>query len=145
MEIVSMEEKHIKQLAQIEIDCFSDPWSEKSFQEELGNDNALFIVAQENDEVLGYIGCHTVLDEGYIANVATSINHRRCGIAKKLIDEILFKAQQKNLSFLTLEVRSSNLPAINLYANADFKTVGTRKNYYTKPTEDAILMTKTFT
>lgn len=142
MIIVPMAERHLNALGALEQICFSSPWSEATLREELQNPCALFLVAEDgNGEVLGYIGSQTVLDEGYVANVAVSPDCRRLGVGKRLITELITCAKERKLTFLTLEVRYSNQTAIRLYQRAGFVTVGTRKNYYTAPREDALLMT----
>lgn len=140
-----MKERHILALTRIEAACFSAPWSENALREELDNPNALFLVAEAEDAVLGYIGCQTVLDEGYIANVAVSPKHRRQGVARALVRALRAAASERQLSFLTLEVRASNAPAIALYRGEGFVPVGTRRAYYSAPEEDALLMTLHFT
>ncbi len=137
MKIISMEERHLPALAQIERECFSSPWSEASLREELGK--GIFLVAERDGKVLGYVGCQTVLDEGYITNIAVSPDCRREGVGRSLISGLLERAGEKGLSFVTLEVRASNLPAIGLYKSIGFGKVGVRKNFYGKPTEDAEL------
>ena len=136
--------EHIPQIAALERACFSRPWSEESLQGELWNDSAVVIVAEgENGAVLGYAGLQTVLDEGYINNVAVDEKFRRQGIADELIAAFV-RFGQARLAFLTLEVRASNAPAIALYAKHGFVEVGRRKNYYDDPKEDALLMTLFF-
>ena len=83
-----------------------------------------------------------VLDEGYISNVAVSAEYRRQGIADALINKLCERAEELDLSFVTLEVRKSNDPAIALYSKYGFVPVGERKNYYEQPRENALLMTK---
>ena len=92
--------------------------------------------------MLGYVGMMFVLDEGYISNVAVAPAFRRRGIADALIAELLRRADALSLSFVTLEVREHNIPAISLYENNGFVRVGLRKNYYQKPCENAVLMTR---
>ena len=136
--------EHIPQIAALERACFSRPWSEESLQGELWNDSAVVIVAEgEDGSVLGYAGLQTVLDEGYINNVAVDEQYRRQGVADELIAAFVRFGQAK-LAFLTLEVRASNAPAIGLYAKHGFVEVGRRKNYYDDPKEDALLMTLFF-
>lgn len=136
--------EHIPQIAALERACFSRPWSEESLQGELWNDSAVIIVAEgEDGTVLGYAGLQTVLDEGYINNVAVDEKFRRQGVADELIAAFVRFGQAK-LAFLTLEVRASNAPAIALYAKHGFVEVGRRKNYYEAPREDAVLMTLYF-
>lgn len=142
IQIVPFAEAHVKQIAEIERACFADPWTEEGLREELDNDCARFLTAiDQHGAVAGYIGCHTVLDEGYITNVAVSPVYRRLGIGRRLVQKLL--EQSHDLSFVTLEVRVSNQPAIRLYQGCGFQAVGTRKKFYNHPTEDALLMTVT--
>lgn len=139
MTVVPMAERHLTALEAIEKACFHAPWSEKMLREELGK--GIFLVAERDGQAVGYVGCQTVLDEGYITNVAVSPDCRRQGIARMLIDTLTAQARERGLAFVTLEVRASNAPAIALYEGAGFGRVGVRKNFYTAPSEDAVLMT----
>ena len=108
-------------------------------REELGK--GIFLVAEQDGAAAGYVGCQTVLDEGYITNVAVSPDCRRQGIGRALVAALKARAAQAGLAFVTLEARASNAPAIALYEGAGFRRVGVRRNFYTAPTEDAVLMT----
>lgn len=142
--IVPMDRSHIGQIAALERECFSTPWSEAMLTEVLFDSQASFIVAESEDGgVLGYAGLQVVLDEGYIDNIAVEPNARRHGVADELLD-VFCRFGEANLAFLTLEVRASNAPAIALYRKHGFEEAGRRKNYYTKPTEDAVIMTRYF-
>lgn len=142
--LTPMTAEHIPQIAALERACFSRPWSEDMLREELWNESAVVIVAEgEDGTVLGYAGLQTVLDEGYIDNVAVDERFRRQGVADELIAAFVRFGRAK-LAFLTLEVRASNAAAIALYAKHGFRQVGRRKNYYEAPQEDAILMTLEF-
>ena len=142
--IVPMDRSHISQIAALEQECFSQPWSEASLEEELYNPQASFIVAEDGEGgVLGYAGLHVVLDEGYIANVAVEEPARRHGVASALLD-VYCRFGEKHLAFLTLEVRASNKSAIALYLKHGFEEVARRKNFYADPQEDAIIMTREF-
>ena len=142
-EIADVSLEHIAEINELEKLCFSLPWSRQALISQLPDDMHMFIAAIGDDgQVLGYVGMMYVLDEGYISNVAVSPEHRRLGIADALINALIDRANEKDLSFVTLEVRKSNAPAIELYIKNGFSEVGRRKNYYTKPTEDAILMTR---
>ena len=142
--LVPMDRSHLSGVADLEKLCFTTPWNEAMLEEELYNDTASFIVAQgENGEVLGYAGLHVILDEGYIDNVAVRPEYRRQGIADQLLD-VFCRFGESPLRFLTLEVRPSNTSAVALYEKHGFKEAGRRKNYYTDPTEDALLLTKEF-
>lgn len=143
-EIVPMDRSHIEQIAALEKNCFSTPWTENMLTDALFDPQASFIVAEDGEGgVLGYAGLHAVLDEGYIDNVAVEEAARRHGVASALLD-VFCRFGQANLAFLTLEVRASNAAAIALYQKHGFAQVGLRKNYYTNPREDAIIMTREF-
>ena len=142
--IVPMDRSHIEQIAALERECFSTPWSEAMLTEVLFDSQASFIVAEsEEGGVLGYAGLQVVLDEGYIDNIAVEPNARRHGVADELLD-VFCRFGEVNLAFLTLEVRASNQAAIALYEKHRFTQAGLRKNYYDKPREDAVLMTRYF-
>ena len=126
----------------IETECFSHPWSKQSLEEEMNNETSLFLVAKEENEVIGYIGMSIVIDEGYIFNVAVRESYRNNGVATALINELVTYGKKNNFSFITLEVRESNLPAISLYSKFGFIKAGERKDYYSNPKENAILLTK---
>ena len=145
MELVKLPEAHIPQMVELEKICFSMPWTADMIRSELNNPSCLYLAAVDGDTLVGYIGVQTVLDEGYINNVAVHPEYRRRGIAAALISLLAEQAQAIGLAFMTLEVRESNAPAIALYEKLGFTTVGRRKNYYEKPREDAILMTIFFT
>lgn len=133
--IVPMAENHLPALAELESLCFADPWSESALREELGNPCARFLVALCDGEVAGYLGCHHIAGEGFIANIAVLPAYRRRGIARALVQA----AQAKPLSRLTLEVRASNEAAIALYRSLGFVEDGVRPHFYSHPTEDAVL------
>ena len=141
--ITDAREEMLPQLREIEEQCFSVPWTKAMLRAQLAPETHIFLAAETpQGRVAGYIGLMFVLDEGYISNVAVAPRFRRQGIAEALICELVRRGAEKQLAFLTLEVRESNAPAIALYEKCGFAAVGRRKNYYEKPTEDAILMTR---
>ena len=135
-------EDMLDQIELIERACFSVPWTRDQLAAQLDESRHVFLAAVQNGVVLGYVGMMYVLDEGYIANVAVAPDARRQGVGRALIRTLLQRADDLALAFVTLEVRASNAPAIALYAGFGFEPVGRRKNYYDKPSEDALLMTK---
>lgn len=141
MNILPMTEQTVPQVADLESRSFSTPWSEKSIREELKNEWALWYVALEDETFLGYIGIQYGLDGGDIMTIATEPDYRGRDIGKALILHVLEIFKEKNLQYLTLEVRPSNFSALKLYENLGFSQVGKRKNYYRNPTEDALLLT----
>lgn len=143
MEIVNATEEMLPQIAALEQRCFSLPWTIEQLRTQLG-ERQIFLAAVEDGTVAGYVGLLYVLDEGYISNVAVAPEYRRRGVARKLLERLERRCRDLKLSFMTLEVRASNAPAIALYESRGFRQVGRRKNYYKTPTEDAILMTLEF-
>lgn len=146
IKIVPMNADHLDELERLEQVCFSRPWSRKMLAEELENECAAFLVAEDaaSGQVLGYAGLLVVADEGYITNVAVFPQYRRRGVAGQLLEVFLRFAQANRLAFLTLEVRPSNAAAIALYSRYGFHEEGRRKNYYDLPREDALILTRRF-
>ena len=142
MIITEMNAAHVPQVAELERICFADPWSEKSVASELDNKWALWLVAVEDDQVIGYIGSQTSIDETDVMNVAVHPDFRRRGIAESLIIRLVEELKNRGSHALMLEVRASNAPAIALYEKLGFLQVGCRKNYYRNPKEDALILRK---
>ena len=137
-----MESAHVAQIAELEKLCFSDPWSEKSIETELSCRLSFWLVALEEDKVVGYVGSQTVIDETDMMNIAVHPDYRRRGIAEKLINALMDALRDKGSHGLTLEVRASNEGAIALYHKLGFTQAGRRPNYYRNPKEDALILRK---
>jgi len=135
--------KNIDDIHSIEEKSFKTPWSKQEFINETKNDLAKYFCLYIDEKIAGYIGVWQIFDEGHITNVAVAPELRGNGYGSMLLEKLVSYAEEKNFSLLTLEVRTSNTPAINLYKKYDFIEVGLRKKYY-ENTEDAILMTKHF-
>ena len=142
--IRKMQAKDLERAAELERECFSDPWSTAMLEEELFNPLCAMFVAECGGKVLGYAGMHAIVGEGYITNVAVDPAARRQGIGRALMQRFIAGAEEWALEFITLEVRASNTPAIALYESLGFRTAGLRAAYYKNPTEDALLMTLSF-
>lgn len=136
-----MEEKDCQEVADLEQQCFTVPWSFDSIKQSFANPNGYFFVAEREQKIVGYIGMMKAENEGDILNVAVSTQNRRQGIGTRLMEHLLYFAQEKGIETLFLEVRESNRGAIALYEQKGWKKIGVRKRYYTNPTEDGIVMT----
>lgn len=143
MQIRLMEIRDIPKVSQIEKETFSIPWSEQAFQEALEKEYTLFLIAEEKNQVKGYIGIYLAADEGEITNVAVGENFRRHHIGEHLVRKAMSEAVKKGAASIFLEVRCSNTPAIALYEKMGFSICGTRKGFYEKPKEDAYVMVST--
>lgn len=136
--IEKFSKEHLDDVYKIECTCFSHPWSKADLENQLGLDTSYFVVALDGETAVGYMGLQIFCGEGYVTNVAVLPEYRRQGIAQKLI----LKELENEMNFITLEVRKSNAPAINLYQKMGFENVGIRPRFYTAPDEDAVIMTK---
>ena len=137
-----MTQSHTAAVAELEKVCFSDPWSEKSVEEELINPLSLWLVAVDGEKLAGYVGSQTVLGETDMMNVAVDPSFRRQGIGEKLISSLVDALKEEESHCLTLEVRASNEPAIRLYEKLGFSQIGRRPKYYRNPREDALILRK---
>ena len=142
MQIVEMEPRHVEQVAALERICFSDPWSAASIASELDNPLSSWLVAEENAQVVGYIGSQSVQELSDMMNVAVAPGWRRRGLGRRLVQALLAHLLQTDAAELSLEVRVSNAAAIALYEQLGFQIVGCRKRYYVNPREDAYIMRK---
>ena len=137
--IEPLAERHLAQAAQLERECFSDPWSLEGLRAELTNPNARFLAAVSGEAMAGYRGRHAVCGEGYSAPA-----FRRQGVARALLRAGAEIAEKEKLEFLSLEVRTSNLPARRLYESEGYVHIGARPGFYTNPREDGEIYTKRF-
>ena len=142
MKILPMNEYHVAQVAELEKLCFSDPWSENSVASELKNPLSLWLIAEEDGVVCGYVGSQTVLGETDMMNIAVRPDCRRKGVAAALITELICRLKGQGSHILRLEVRESNATAIALYKAMGFTQLGLRKNYYRNPKENALILGK---
>ena len=138
-----MQPAHIRAIAALEQANFSAPWDEASIRAELDDPLALWLIAEGGDgAVLGYVGSQSCFEDADILNVCVAPEARRRGLAEALMTELERRLLPKGVEKITLEVRASNEPAIRLYEKLGYSQVGTRKNYYEKPREDALIMQK---
>ncbi|MDY4743583.1 MAG: ribosomal protein S18-alanine N-acetyltransferase [Lachnospira sp.] len=138
-----MEVSDTEQVEMIEKQIFSIPWSQKSFEDACQSNDNIYLVCEMNGQIAGYCGLWTVLGEGNITNMAVSGGFRRLGIAETLMKEMEKRGMSKNVVTYFLEVRKSNEAAVNLYKKMGYVQIGVRKNFYEKPVEDALVMSKT--
>lgn len=137
-----MDETHVVAIAELEKQCFSDPWSVNSISSELTNPLSLWVVAMDGDRLVGYVGSQSVLGWADMMNIAVDPQCRRMGIGKRLVEELEAHLRENKVTCLTLEVRASNAGAIALYDLLGFVPVGRRPNYYRNPKEDALILRK---
>ena len=137
-----LSKEHIDGILRIENECFPMPWSRSSLENELKNKMAVYVVATDDGETVGYGGMWHIVNEGHITNIAVDSRYRRRGIATAIIEKLTEIAEKKEMIGLTLEVRLSNVAAKNLYTKLGFKLEGIRREYYDDNREDALVMWK---
>ena len=143
-EIRSMVEGDVSQIAQIETEVFTSPWSEAAIRSELEDNSMSFymVIAPQDkpDEVIGYCGIWKIFDEGHITNIAIRPEDQGKKLGQMLLYAVIQWAWANQLGHLTLEVRVSNDRAIHMYEKAGFVRAGIRPGYYDGGGEDALLM-----
>lgn len=140
--ITKMTNDDIDDVVAIEEEAYGEHhWSKSSFYDEMSNNLAHYYSAKTSDgELVGYAGTWHILDEGHITTIAVKKNYMRKHIGEAIIVKILEDCYDSGIKYLTLEVRVSNTPAINLYTKYGFNSLGTRKGYYQDNNEDALIM-----
>lgn len=142
LEFRRMKPEDLDEVMLIEQSSFSVPWTRQDFIESMDKPTAIYMVAVLQKKVVGYCGLWGVVDEGQINNVAVSKDYRGQNIGTRLLEALFEEGAKADLHAYTLEVRVGNTPAIALYKKVGFEEAGIRKNYYTAPKEDALIMWK---
>jgi ribosomal-protein-alanine N-acetyltransferase len=132
----------IEEVSVIEAEAYGEHhWSKSSFYDEMNNNLAKYYVARTSDgKLVAYAGTWHVIDEAHITTIAVKKDYTRKHIGEALINKILEDCYEAGMKYLTLEVRVSNEPAINLYKKYGFSSLGARKGYYQDNNEDALVM-----
>lgn len=140
MIIRRMLEEDLEQVYQIEESITSQPWRKDDFMEAMKKKSNIYLVADENMEICGYLGMWGIVGEGQIYNVAVKEEHRRKGIANAMMSLLLDLGKEAGIKEFTLEVRIGNQRAIRLYKKFGFREEGVLKDFYSFPKEDALIM-----
>ena len=141
MEITEMTLEDLEAMKDTLYSDFDNFWSYNVLKQELENENTTYIVAKENNEVVGFAGLSICFDEATLNNIVVKKSCRGRGIGGELLESLIELCTDLNAKSFTLEVNVNNTPAINLYEKFGFKNLGIRKKYYNNAT-DAIIMTK---
>ncbi len=138
----TMQASDISAVARIERETFSQPWSEKGFEDTLNQEYSTYIVAklEENDEVVGYCGLLQSFDVAELLNVVVRDDQRGRGIGYAMLMRLMALGRKRGIGRFTLEVRKSNEAALRLYEKLGFASAGIRRRFYDKPVEDAVIM-----
>jgi [ribosomal protein S18]-alanine N-acetyltransferase len=132
----------LPQVIAIERRAFTTPWSLAMFVLELSKPSGVCLAAvDEHDKLMGYLICARYDTVWHLMNIAVDPALRRRGIARALLEQMIERAGRDRE--YTLEVRTSNAPAIALYERFGFRSAGTRPRYYRDNGEDAVIMWRT--
>lgn len=140
LRIRAMTDQDIPAIVALEKECRLSSWGLKGYQQELINSSAFVLVARQHDQVVGYLSGRTMADEFELLSLGVAPDFRRQGIARQLMNEGMQVLRSQGISRWFLEVRAANLSAQQLYLSCGFSPVGRRRNYYTDPLEDAVIM-----
>ncbi len=142
LEIRIAKEQEIEEIARLEQEIFPDPWSLTALRDTWNQKQAQILGAWLDGQMAGYVIVYFAADESEIARIAVDEKFRRQGVAGVLLDEMERVLAGKGIVRLMLDVRKSNAAALRFYLSRGFKEDGVRKNFYTNPIEDAILMSR---
>ncbi len=138
--IKEMTPEDVPEVAALERQVFSAPWSENGFLDSLRSQDTLYLTVWQEDKLVGYCGFLQSFDEADIMNVAVAPDYRNRGVGRRMLQELMQRGGGRGILRYTLEVRQSNAAAIHLYEKLGFVSVGIRKNFYEKPVESAMIM-----
>lgn len=137
--ICKMALQDLEAVHRISVRSFSSPWSLAAIQEEFNHELTYYLTARDQTKTVGFIGAWLVMDEVQITNIAVDPGHRRRGIARQLLKQLIDDMRSKSMAVIYLEVRVSNAFALDLYTSFGFITTGLRKGFYPDG-EDALTM-----
>jgi len=140
IDIRDMRPEDVPDVASIERSSFSTPWSENSFYSEIYGRYSVARVAVLRGRIIGYSIARLILDEGHLLDLAVNSELRRRGIARLLLEDVICGLKMNRCRAFYLEVRASNIAARQFYEKLNFTVIGTRKNYYINPVEDACIL-----
>lgn len=138
--IKPLTEEYIEEVSLIEAQSFSMPWKSEDFLNMISHDYAHYYVALCDGEVIGCCGVISSFEDGDVSNVVIKEEYRGRGHGEQMLTYIMEDCRKKGIVNFTLEVRPSNTAAVSLYKKLGFEECGIRKNFYEKPTEDALIM-----
>ncbi|AHM57060.1 ABC-type nitrate/sulfonate/bicarbonate transport system, permease component RimI [Peptoclostridium acidaminophilum DSM 3953] len=141
-EIREMTADDIDGVLEVENISFKTPWSRDSFEKEMENSLAFYLVVSSDDGIAGYGGIWFIAGEGHITNIAVHPDFRNRGLGRAIVKGLIEESLKRKIEAMTLEVRISNETAIGLYKSLGFKSAGVRPGYYTDSNEDALIMWK---
>lgn len=129
-------------VAALEARCFTNPWTREMLAAELQRSSVahVFLLRLPDGSLAAFCSCWIVLDELHVNTIAVDEPHRRAGVGRFLMQQVMAEAARRGATRATLEVRESNTAARRLYGRLGFSVAAVRPNYYTEPAEDALIL-----
>ncbi|MHB9133491.1 MAG: ribosomal protein S18-alanine N-acetyltransferase [Armatimonadota bacterium] len=140
IQLTRMTMADVAQVHRLECLCFPSPWDLEAYQGEIGNPSAYYVVAKQDELIIGFGGMWAVGEEAHVVTLAVDPEYRRHRLGRRLMEALMQEARRRGASLVTLEVRVGNRPALGLYASLGFHVVGYRRGYYPDNGEDAAVM-----
>lgn len=152
--VIRMTEDSIEIVKKIEIECGLSKWTFEDYKEELNRIESVALISKTNSSITGFLVARLIMhsesqldfiNEAEIYNIGVKAEFRKEGIAQALLNRFIYRAKIHKVSKIWLEVRESNYPAINFYQKNNFFIIGSRRNFYHSPVEDALAMSLNLT
>lgn len=140
LNILPLQQEHVPYMQPLEKACFGSQWTATDFQRELDNPSCHYFVSQFNNQLIGYLGYWQILEEAHITAIAVHPDFQKRHAAQQMMCKMLQDCLKRNINWITLEVKESNIKAQNLYHKFGFSVLGRRKNYYQADKQDALIM-----
>lgn len=140
LKIVPLSAENAAAAAELSAKCLKEAWSESTLVSQLDNPHDHTLIAYADDRAAGFLSCWCVAGEAEINNICVLPEYRRQGIARAMFGQIF--SELADAERWVLEVRESNSAAIALYEGLGFASAGLRKNFYTDPDENAVIMVR---
>jgi ribosomal-protein-alanine N-acetyltransferase len=140
----TLESDDLDAVAALEAASFTNPWTREMLDRELRQSNVarVYVLRAAGHRVAAFCACWVVHDELHINTIAVHADLRRQGLATALMRSLLDEVAREGVARAYLEVRQSNLPAQRLYESLGFALAGVRRQYYSHPVEDALVLTR---
>ena len=126
----------------LESESFTNPWPRETLVWELENSDVTraYVLKEDTGGMAAFCLCWVIFDELHINTLAVAPAARRRGLATALLRHVIADAAAAGATRATLEVRASNAAALGLYGQLGFRVAATRRGYYVKPDEDALIL-----
>lgn len=142
--IILLTKERAEEVSSVSNQCLKESYTKKMFLSAIENDICSTFIALYKNKIVGFLDITYPRPECDINSLAVLPEFRKKGVANGLLESLFSFAKEKEISSIALEVRESNQNAINLYNKFHFKKAGLRKNFYSSPKENALILKRCF-